>query len=428
MERAVQRRYLGLTAAIAALGMTATVAGCGTLGIGGSDEVTLKLVAADYNLDGGDGTKQYWNKLARAFEAKNPDIKIDVSIYSWEDVDRKVAEMVKGGEDPDIAQIGAYADYAAANKLYSVDNLVSIATQANFLEPLARAGEVNRMQYGMPFIGSTRLMFYNKSLFEKAGIESAPKTWADLAADAKKLKADGVKYPFALPLGPEEAQAETMNWMLSSGSGYTDEIGTYTINSASNIGAFDFLKNDLVKPGLTGPVAPGKLNRKAAFEAFAKGEVGMLNGHPSLMKQAEKNGVQYEMVPLPSESGKVMPAMGVADWMMGFKKNGHGTEIGKFLDFAYSDENVMTFADEFDLLPPTVTATDKMAADGKHAKVRKFLEAMPNSQLYPVSKTSWATVSESVKKEIGKTVEDPGTPAGVLGVLSREAAATDNSQ
>ncbi|MGW7413178.1 ABC transporter substrate-binding protein [Streptomyces sp. NPDC054863] len=428
MERAVQRRFLGLTAAIAALGMTATVAGCGTLGIGGSDEVTLKFVAADYNLDGGDGTKQYWNKLARAFEAKNPGIKVDVSIHSWEDVDRKVSEMVEAGEDPDIAQIGAYADYAAAGKLYAVDDLVSIPTHANFLESLARAGEVNRMQYGMPFVGSTRLMFYNKTLFEKAGITSAPKTWAELAADAKALKADGVKYPFALPLGPEEAQAETMNWMLSAGSGYTDETGTYTINSASNIGAFEFLKNDLVKPGLTGPVAPGKLNRKAAFEAFAKGEVGMVNGHPSLMKQAEKNGVEYEMVPLPSETGKVQPAMGVADWMMGFRKSGHRKEIGKFLDFAYNDENVTTFAEEFDLLPPTVTATDKMAADGKHAKVRKFLAVLPNSQLYPVAKTSWATVSENIKKEIGKTVEDPNTPGGVLGALSREAATTDSAQ
>ncbi|MFJ6697120.1 ABC transporter substrate-binding protein [Streptomyces sp. NPDC091272] len=428
MERAVQRRYLGLTAAIAALGMAATVAGCGTFGIGGSDEVTLKFVAADYNLDGGDGTKQYWNKLARAFEAKNPGIKVDVTIYSWDDVDRKVAEMVKGGQDPDVAQIGAYADYAADGKLYPVDDMVSIPTQANFLESLARAGEVNRRQYGMPFVGSTRLMFYNKSLFEKAGITSAPKTWDDLADDAKALRAAGVKVPFALPLGPEEAQAETMNWMLSAGSGYTDDIGTYTINSANNIGAFEFLKEDLVKPGLTGPVAPGKLNRKAAFESFAKGEVGMLNGHPSLMKQAEKNGVDYEMAPLPSENGKPQPAMGVADWMMAFKKNGHRKEIGKFLDFAYSDENVMTFADEFDLLPTTVTATDKMSTDGKHTKVRKFLDAMSNAQLYPVDKTSWATVSESVKKEIGKSVEPPNTPAGVLGVLSREAAATDNAR
>ncbi|MFF0740743.1 ABC transporter substrate-binding protein [Streptomyces sp. NPDC004111] len=408
--------------------MATTVSGCGSIGIGGSDDVTLKFVAADYNLDGGDGTKKYWSNLARAFEEKNPKVKVDVEIYSWDDVDRKVAEMVKGGKAPDIAQIGAYADYVAGDKLYSVEDLLSIPTQANFLTPLAKAGEVNLMQYGMPFVGSTRLMFYNKDLFEKANIQRAPKTWDDIATDAKALKEEGVKYPFALPLGPEEAQAETMNWMLAAGSGYTDDIGAYSINSADNIGAFTFLKDKLVGPGLTGPVAPGKLNRKAAFEAFAKGEVGMINGHPSLMQQAEKNGVKYEMVPLPSEDGSARPAMGVADWMMGFKQNGHRKEIGKFLDFAYNDENVLAFANEFDLQPVTITATDKMAADSKHRKTRKFLDAMPTSQLYPVGKTSWAKVSENIKKQIGKAVEPGNTPGGVLGILHREAVATDSAQ
>ncbi|GHH46683.1 ABC transporter substrate-binding protein [Streptomyces candidus] len=428
MERAVQRRYLGLTAAIAALAVATTVAGCGSLGIGGSDEVTLKFVAADYNIDGGDGTKKYWNNLAREFETKNPGVKVDVSIHSWNDVDRKVAEMVEAGKAPDIAQIGAYADYVADGKLYAVEEMVSIPTQANFLAPLAKAGEVDRMQYGMPFVGSTRLMFYNKDLFEKAGIDSAPKTWDALAADAKTLKEEGVKYPFALPLGPEEAQAETMNWMLAAGSGYTDDIGAYSINSADNIGAFTFLKDKLVGPGLTGPVAPGKLNRKEAFAAFAKGEVGMLNGHPSLMQQAEKNGVEYEMVPLPTKDGKQRSAMGVADWMMGFKQNGHRKEIGKFLDFAYEDANVLAFADEFDLQPVTLTATDKMLADSKHQKTRKFLDAMPTAKLYPVGKTSWAKVSENIKQEIGAAVEPGNTPGGVLGALSREAAAVDSAQ
>lgn len=37
-----------------------------------------------------------------------------MTVYPWTDVDRKVAEMVKAGDAPDIAQIGAYADYAKA--------------------------------------------------------------------------------------------------------------------------------------------------------------------------------------------------------------------------------------------------------------------------------------------------------------------------
>ncbi|MBK3648071.1 sugar ABC transporter substrate-binding protein, partial [Streptomyces sp. MBT33] len=133
-----------------------------------------------------------------------------------------------------------------------------------------------------------------------------------LAADAAALKARGVKYPYALPLGPEEAQAETMQWMLSGGGGYTDTVGSYGIDSAQNVATFDWLKDDLVGKGLTGPVAPGNLNRAAAFSAFAKGEVGMLNGHPSLMKIAAKKGVKFGMVPMPGSGGRSSTSMGVA--------------------------------------------------------------------------------------------------------------------
>ncbi|MFF9345536.1 sugar ABC transporter substrate-binding protein, partial [Streptomyces sp. NPDC014773] len=84
-----------------------------------------------------------------------------------------------------------------------------------------------------------------------------------------------------------------------------------------------WLKDELVGKGLTGPVAPGKLNRAQAFSAFAAGEVGMLNGHPTLMQQAAKKGVDFGMVPVPGRNGTPKATMGVTDWMMAFKKHGH---------------------------------------------------------------------------------------------------------
>ncbi len=420
----MHRRFLGLTATVVALGMTVGLAGCGSSDGG---DVTLKLVAADYDPEGGDSTKEYWDGVVTAFEAKNKGIKVDVSVYDWKDVDRKVAEMVEAGDAPDIAQIGAYADYAAGDKLYPVDELLSIPVQANLLAPLAEAGEVGRVSYGIPFVASTRLLFYNQTLFNRAGVEP-PKTWDEIESAAKALKQRGVKYPFALPLGNEEAQAETMMWMLSNGGGYTDSVGSYTIDSVQNIEAFNWLKDTLVGEQLTGPVAPGKLDRKPAFTAFANGEVGMLNGHPSLLQQAAKNGVKVGMVPLPGPNGKARSSMGVADWMMGFKQHGHGRQIGEFLDFAYSDENVLEFADEYDLLPVTVSASETMGADPAHKELWPFLEALPGSTLYPVGKTSWAKVSENIKKQIGSVVGPNGDPTGTLGAIGREAAAQENAE
>lgn len=325
-----------------------------------------------------------------------------------------------------MAQIGAYADYAAEDLLYKVGDVLSIPVEADFVSQLAGAGEVRGVQYGMPFASSTRLLFYNKTLFAKAGL-TPPTTWAELAKDAKALKDEGVKYPYALPLGPEEAQAETLQWLLSGGGGYTQTVSSYTLDSAENVDTFDWLKNQLVGKDLTGPVAPGKLNRAAAFSAFAAGDVGMLNGHPSLMKTAKSKGVKFGMVPMPGVAGPSKVSMGVADWMTAFKQNGHAEQIGDFLDFVYSEKNVLAFSREYDLLPVTNSASLVMGAAKEDAALQPFLEELPLSETYPVGRTSWAKVSAEIKKRIGQAVTANGNPADVLGDLQTTATTLDNS-
>ncbi|MGY3681829.1 ABC transporter substrate-binding protein [Streptomyces sp. TE33382] len=421
----VQRRFMGLTAVVAAFGMTAALSGCG--GDSGSGDVTLELVAADYGTSAANSSEKYWNGLAEGFEKANPGIKVDVSVYPWTDVDRKVAEMVKADRAPDIAQIGAYADYAKSGKIYTADQMLAIRTQANFLPVLSDAGKVRGRQYGLPFVASTRLLFYNKKLFGQAGL-GAPKTWDGIRRNASALEQRGVSYPFALPLGQEESQAETMMWLLSGGGGYTDDVGAYNIDSEKNIATLQWLKDNLVGKGLTGPVEPRELDRAKAFEAFTEGDVGMLNGHPTLMRKAEAKGIDVGMVPLPGIDGPTRGTMGVADWMMGFKQNGHRRQIGKFFDYAYSDKNVLAFADEYDMLPVTGSASAVMESDAEHKPLRDFLAALPNSQFYPFAKTSWAQVSEGVKKSIGDAVAPGGSPRSVLGAISSAATRAESAE
>nr|WP_240436780.1 extracellular solute-binding protein [Streptomyces sporangiiformans] len=423
----MQRRVTGLISVMSALGMVAVLSGCSGSSDADSQDVTLKLVAADYGDSKANSSQKYWDKLVKEYEKKHPGIKIDVSVHSWNDVDAKVKKMVADGHAPDMAQIGAYADYAAKNQLYKVDELLSIPVQADFVSRLAEAGEVRRVQYGMPFASSTRLLFYNKKLFADAGL-TPPQSWSDLAAAAKVLKSRGVKIPYALPLGHEEAQAETMMWLLSGGGGYVDGVSSYGLDSEQNVDTFDWLKNELVAKGLTGPTAPGKLNRADAFAAFTRGDVGMLNGHPSLMQAAAKKGVKFGMVPMPGINGKSKATMGVADWMMAFKQNGHAEQVGDFLDFVYSEKNVLEFSHTYDLLPVTARASEAMAADKNDKRLDPFLKELSNAELYPVAKTSWAQVSADIKQQIGKAVSPNASPTAILGQLQRSAAAAENSE
>ncbi|CAL9493861.1 hypothetical protein SUDANB6_03303 [Streptomyces sp. enrichment culture] len=409
---------------VSALGLTAVLGGCGL--VGGSD-VTLKLVAADYGDSKANTSREYWEDLVKAYEAEHPGVQIDVTVHSWNDVDRKVREMVDAGQAPDMAQIGAYADYADKDLLYRADDLLSIPVQANFVSQLASAGQVRGVQYGMPFAASTRVLFYNKTLFAEAGL-TPPKTWDDLAAAAEVLKAQGVKYPYALPLGPEEAQAETMQWMLSGDGGYTTTAGTYRIDSSENVATFTWLKDELVAKGLTGPVAPGKLNRAAAFAAFADGDVGMLNGHPSLMKAATAKGVEFGMVPTPGVEGESKATLGVTDWMTAFKQNGHQEEIGDFLDFVYSDDSVLGFSRKYNLLPVTTSASETMSTSAQDKALRPFLNELLTSELYPVGKVSWAEVSADIKKRIGQAVAPGASPATVLGGIQATANRAESAE
>ncbi|MFC5722545.1 extracellular solute-binding protein [Streptomyces gamaensis] len=419
-----RRRFLGLTAAGAATAALApALTACGSEGSGGG---TIRLVAADYGDNATNTSKKYWDSLARAFEEKHGDIKVEVHVYSWTEVDKKVADMVAAGKAPDLAQIGAYADYAAAGKLYRADQMLSIPTQADFIASIARAGEVQRVQYGLPFVSSTRRLFYNKDLFTKAGITKAPESWSDVQAAAAKLKTAGVKIPFGLPLGPEEAPAETLLWMLGGGGGYTDKDGAYTIASDENVKTFEWLRDQLVGKGLTGPGDPGRTNRQDVFDAFVRGDVGMLNGHPTLMQQAESKSVNYQTAPLPGVKGVSKSTMGVADWMMAFKQ-GHREQVGLFLDFVYSTKNVLAFTGQYDLLPVTTTASNKMQQDSDRKKLWPFLEQLQDADFYPADKTSWAKVSATVKERIGTVVRSGGDPAGVLGEIQREAESTEGA-
>ncbi|MET9604680.1 extracellular solute-binding protein [Streptomyces sp. NPDC006512] len=421
----MRRKLFGPAASAAVLGLLVPLSGCGGSDGGSGDGGTLRLVAAEYGDTPATSSKAYWDKVTGDFTAANPGIKVEVQLLPWADIDREVSRMVKAGKAPDMALMGSYSDFAAQGQLYAADELLSITAEANFLQPLAEAGSVGSTLYGLPFVASSRLLFYNDSLFSKAGITAAPKTWTDLRNDAKALKDKGVKYPYAMPLGPEEAHAEALIWELSNGGGYADNSGNYSLASEQNVETFRWIKEHMIAPGLVGPTPPAKLNRADAFAAFLRGEVGMVNGYPSLLHEANAKGINVKAVPMPVSddlgAGESTPTVGVADWMMAFKQNGKGKQIGTFLDFLYQDKNLTDFANRYHLLPSTVTASRTPAGGGLGNTDEAFLTALRGAQLYPVNDPSWVTVSDTIKRSIGRAVEPSVDPKTVLDEIAAKA-------
>jgi multiple sugar transport system substrate-binding protein len=397
--------------AVAACGSSSSSGGSGS---GSGGKVTLKLVVADYGTGPSNTSTKYWQGIVDAFHQANPSINVKITTIPWTNFDSEVQTMVQNHNYPDITEGDYFSSYAQQGLLYPAGKVLS--NPGNLLPVFAKQGTYNGTQYGMPFTTSSRTLFYNKKLFAKAGISGAPTTWADIQTDAAKIKALG-DIGFGLPLGPEEAQAESLLWFLGDGGNYMSAQGKWSINGAPNVTAFDFLKG-LVNSGDTEP-NPGSKNRTPLWEQFAQGKIGMINGSPALIPIIKTPGVlkqaDWASVPIAGKSGALSDTLGVCDNVAAFKSNGHEAQIKKFLDFAYQDKYQLQFDREYDLLPATVSAANALAKDPVFGS---FIKALPHSVQYP-STTSWAQVKTQVQNTIGTAVT--GSPATVLGTLQSTA-------
>jgi len=414
MDKKFARRISGAAlAATAALALAACSSGASSGGSSGSGTTTLKLVVADYGTGPSNASAKYWDGIVTAFEKVHPDIKVNVTSIAWTNFDQQVQTMIQNKQYPDITEGDYFSNYAQDGLLYSASDVLS--NPGNLLPAFKAQGTYNGTQYGMPFTTSSRTLFYNKKLFTQAGITSAPQTWANVESDAAKITKLG-DVGFGLPLGAEEAQAESLLWMLGDGGGY-QTAGKYTINSAANVTAFTYLKG-LVSAGDTEP-NPGTVNRTDLWKEFAEGKVGMINGSPALIPIIQSGGVlqasDWTSVPIAGKTGPLTTTLGVCDNVAAFKPNGHEAQIKEFLDFAYQDKYQLAFDNEYDLLPATVTGAKALSANAVFAP---FLTALPNSVQYP-SDTAWANVKTKIQQTIGTAVT--GTPSTVLTQLEQTA-------
>jgi multiple sugar transport system substrate-binding protein len=417
MDKKFARRICGgaVLAAAATLALAACSSGGGSSS-GGGGTTTLKLVVADYGTGPGNASAKYWDGIVAAFEKVHPDIKVNITSIPWTNFDQQVQTMIQNKQYPDITEGDYFSNYAQDGLLYSATDVLS--NPGNLLPAFKEQGTYSGVQYGMPFTTSSRTLFYNKQLFAQAGIGSAPQTWADVETDAAKIKQLG-KIGFGLPLGAEEAQAESLLWMLGAGGGYQTD-GKYTINSADNVAAFTFLKG-LVSAGDTEP-NPGTVNRTDLWQEFAQGKIGMINGSPALIPIIQSADVlktsDWTSVPIAGKTGPLTTTLGVCDNAAAFKPNGHQAQIKEFLDFAYQDKYQLAFDKEYDLLPATTTATQALSSDPVFAP---FLTALPHSVQYP-SDTSWANVKSKIQQSIGLAVT--GSPATELSQLQQVASSS----
>jgi len=415
----MNRRSRALSAGIC--GITLLLAGCGG-GTGASSDAdsgqkkttTIKLVAAEYSKD---NTSKFWTQFAAAYKAKTGNT-LDVQVISWNDIDQQSSTMIQNNNAPDILNLNVYASYAKDGLLYSADDVLSPAVKADLLPSFVKSGTYNGKLYGLPDLSSARALFYNKDLYQRAGIAKPPTTWDEFEADAKKIAAlGGGVAGYAEPLGPEEAQAEFSIWLVNNGGDWKAD-GKWTINSPQNVETLTFLKK-LADEKVT-QNNPGKTNRTdGAFSLFSSGKAGMVVGFSPLSATLDdEKKVNYGIAPMPTKAGGDPQTYGVTDYLMAFKKDGNQDAVKAFYDLYYQPDQVNAFIKAEGFLPVTTSGVKEFSSD---PALKVYLDTLPNAHLTPTDDPGWDKVKLAVQQSIGKAVAPKGDPKAVLDGLQQQA-------
>ena len=137
-----------------------------------------------------------WQKMADDYMAAHKNVKIEITVLENEAFKTKLTTLMQSGEVPDIFQSwgqGGMIEQVKAGLLkdISADLDANGGEWRNSLGALD-AFAVDGKNYGVPWDMGAVTFWYNKDLFEQAGIKQVPTTWSEFLADCQILKDAGI--------------------------------------------------------------------------------------------------------------------------------------------------------------------------------------------------------------------------------------------
>lgn len=188
---------------------------------GKKEKVTIRFATWDT-----DTLLKIEQDIAKKFEEKHPDIKVQVEAYG-EGFDQKVAASFGAKNPPDVLYMWNFPTYAKS--LQPMTDFISNDKDLNiddFYPGLLNYSKVNGVVYGLPAGFTTHVVYYNKKIFDEAKVPYPKEgwTWDDFKDIAAKLsKPDQKQYSFAYSGEPDPNDFEQYLWC--NGTSYVSPDG-----------------------------------------------------------------------------------------------------------------------------------------------------------------------------------------------------------
>ncbi|HET7577666.1 MAG TPA: ABC transporter substrate-binding protein [Bacillales bacterium] len=299
--------------------------------------------------------KKRLKQVIDSFEQKYPNIHVNIEAIADQYMQVLTTRLI-GGKAGDVF----YLDSSVAPSLFQkgvlqpLDQYVTKDFDVNdFQKPLLDAFKYNGKIYGFPKDFSTLALFYNKTMFKKAGISEPPKTFKELRADAKKLKNAGFK---AFGVSPDLARLYNVAQMKG---------GDVIKNNKANLASPKIVSalQPIIDMHLKDKTAfvPSEVGEKNTGDAFGKGKVAMVLEGPwniAYFKEAYPD-LKYGIAEPPSFYGKKTTMAFTVAYVMN-KASKHKEAAWKLISYLTGKEGMKKWTKGGIALPTRKSVADEL--------------------------------------------------------------------
>lgn len=305
-ERPVRRRVVATVAAVGVLSLLATACSSGGSSPASGSSAAANAAPVTMSLWARDSEKSFIGMLATAFNTTHKD-QVKVTVIPAANYVQKFGTAAAGGQAPDIASIDlVYAPYfASVGALADITDKTKALSYYNDLSPAhRRLATYQDKVYAMPFTAEASVLYYNKTLFTKAGIKTPPTSYAEIIADAAKVHALGAGYYGYIFSG---ACAGCNNFEFSphvwaSGGDILNADGTKAQFDSSQVTDALTMYRTMWAAGDMPNLAKTD-DGSGALTAFEGGKIGMIPLGAFAVASLKAAKVDFGLTPLPGKTG-----------------------------------------------------------------------------------------------------------------------------
>ena len=317
--------------------------------------------------------------LLENFEKENPNIKIDF-LHIPQNYFQKIHLLIASNTAPDVIFMNnQYLPiYANAGVLEDLSQYDKDFQRDKFFESSIKALTYDKKIYAIPRDISTLVIFYNKDIFDKYGVNYPKENWSydEFLKTAKKL----THRPNLYGISFEEEPIFYLPYLMSFG---LEKIPEYDdLSTQKGLKLYAELRNKY-------HVAPLKTESASATMAqmFLQGKLAMhLTGRWLVPKYRQDAKFRWDVVTFPvGSSGSIAPA-DVSGWAVS-KNSKHKKEAIMLIQYLSSEKSAEKFAQSGLVVPARIDAAySKAFLDGKSPKnAQVFIDSVLTSVPTPVS-------------------------------------------